>query len=212
MNQRCESSPVRIMLVDDHMVIRMGLATAIGDTSDLKVVAEVECGEEALETYERSRPDVVVLDLRMRGMGGVETIRVMRKQFRDAKIIVFSNYAKGEDAYRAISAGAAGFVVKDMPISVLLEAIRSVSKGGRYLPDAIAARVVERTIAQLSPREIEVIEELAKGGSNKEIANRLGLVEGTVKRHIANILLKLGALDRTHALVLAIRNGIISLE
>ena len=202
----------RVLLVDDHMVIRMGLASAISGTDDLEVVAEVDCGEEAVEAYGSSLPDVVVLDLRMHGIGGVETIRRLRESFRDARIIVFSNYAKGEDAFQAINAGASGFVVKDMPIERLLEAIRAVRRGERYIPTRVAAKIGERMLVHLSPRELEVLGEVAKGGSNKEIASRLGLVEGTVKTHIASILAKLGAFDRTQALVIALKAGIIDIE
>ncbi len=202
----------RVLLVDDHMVIRMGLLTAIAATDDIEVVAEVDCGEEAVEAYEKSKPDVVVLDLRMHGIGGLETIRLLRAHFKNPKIIVFSNYSKGEEAYQAIHAGAVGFVVKDMPVKRLLEAIRTVQKGERYVPARVAAKIGERMLVQLSPRELEVIGELAKGGSNKEIAMRLGLVEGTVKTHVASILSKLGALDRTQALVVALKAGIIELE
>ncbi|MDQ8186531.1 response regulator transcription factor [Pelagicoccus sp. SDUM812002] len=203
---------IRVMLVDDHMVIRMGLLTAIAATSDIEVVAEVDCGEEAVEAYESCRPDVVVLDLRMQGIGGLETIRLLREQFKHPRIIVFSNYSKGEEAYQAIHAGAVGFVVKDMPVKRLLDAIRVVHKGERYVPARVAARIGERMLVQLSPREIEVMGELAKGGSNKEIAMRLGLVEGTVKSHVASILSKLGAYDRTQALVIALKTGIIEIE
>lgn len=202
----------RVLLVDDHMVIRMGLLTAIAATDDIEVVAEVDCGEEAVEAYENSQPDVVVLDLRMHGIGGLDTIRLLRERFRSPRIIVFSNYSKGEEAYQAIHAGAVGFVVKDMPVKRLLEAIRTVRNGERYVPARVAARIGERMLVQLSPRELEVIGELAKGGSNKEIAMRLGLVEGTVKSHVASILSKLGAYDRTQALVIALKTGLIEIE
>ncbi len=208
----CElAKKTRVLLVDDHMVIRMGLSTAISETDDLEVVAEIECGEEAVEAYSEYMPDVVVLDLRMHGIGGVETIRLLRASFKDAKIIVFSNYAKGEEAYQSIHAGAVGFVVKDMPIERLLEGIRVVRNGDRYIPSRVAAKIGERMLVHLSPRELEIIGEIAKGGGNKEIASRLGLVEGTVKTHVASILAKLGALDRTQALVIALKAGIIEI-
>lgn len=202
----------RVMLVDDHMVIRMGLLTAMAGTDDLEVVAEVESGEEAVEAYQASQPDVVVMDLRMHGIGGVETIRLLRERFKGARVIVFSNYAKSEEVYQAIHAGAVGFVLKDMPVKRLLEAIRAVQNGDRYIPVRVAAKIGERMFVHLSPRELEVLGEVAKGGSNKEIANRLCLVEGTVKNHIASILTKLGALDRTQALVMALKAGMIEIE
>lgn len=211
--QACEiAKKIRVLLIDDHMVIRMGLLTAIAGTEDLEVVGEVESGEEAVDAYHDSQPDVVVVDLRMHGIGGIETIRLLRERFKDPRIIVFSNYAKGEEAYMAIQAGAAGFVVKDMPIERLLDAIRTVRGGERYIPARVAAKIGERMLVHLSPRELEVIGEVAKGGSNKEIAARLGLVEGTVKTHIASILAKLGAFDRTQALVIALKAGIINLD
>ncbi len=203
---------IRILLVDDHMVIRMGLMTAASDTPDMEVVADVESGQEAIEAYRKLRPDVVVLDLRMHGMSGLETIRAMREEFGNPRILVFSNYAKGEEVYQAIKSGASGFVVKDMPLGRLLEAIRLVYQGEQYIPPEVAARIGERLLAQLSARELEVLQHVAKGQSNKEIAARLGVVEGTVKIHVANIFSKLGVSDRTQALVVAVKRGIIHLE
>jgi DNA-binding NarL/FixJ family response regulator len=203
---------IRILLVDDHMVIRMGLMTAVGDTSDMEIVADVESGHEALEAYRRIRPDVVVLDLRMPGMDGIETIRALREENPGARILVFSNYAKGEEVYQAMKAGASGFVVKEMALDRLLEAIRKIHGGAQYVPPEVAARVGERLLAQLSPREIDVLKQLAKGCSNKEIASLLGVVEGTVKIHVANILSKLGVSDRTQAVVAAVKRGIVHLD
>lgn len=203
---------IRILLVDDHMVIRMGLMTATSDTPDMEVVADVESGAEAIEAYRRHRPDIVVLDLRMHGMSGIETIRALRQEFGDPRILIFSNYAKGEEVYQAIKAGAAGFVVKEMALDRLLEAIRAVCNGEQYIPPEVAARIGERLLAQLSPRELDVLQHVAKGESNKEIAAQLGVVEGTVKIHVANIFSKLGVSDRTQALVVAVKRGIIQIE
>lgn len=206
------SKKIRILLVDDHAVMRMGLTTAANDASDMDVVADVENGAEALDAYRRHRPDVVVLDLRLQGMSGVETIRVLREEFRSARILIFTNYAKGEEIYLALKAGASGFVLKGMPLERLLEAIREVHQGNQYIPSEIASRVGERLLAQLSPREIEVLQLLARGLSNKEIAAQLGVVEGTVKIHITSIFSKLGVSDRTQALIEAIRRGIVQIE
>jgi DNA-binding NarL/FixJ family response regulator len=203
---------IRILLVDDHMVIRMGLMTATSDTPDMEVVADVESGQEAVEAYRKHLPDVVVLDLRMHGMTGVETIRALRQEFPGARILIFSNFAKGEEVYQAMKAGACGFVIKEMPLDRLLEAIRQVHSGKQYMPPEVAARVGERLLAQLSPRELDVLRCLAEGLSNKEIAARLGVVEGTVKIHVVNILSKLGVSDRTQALVAAVKRGIIQLD
>jgi DNA-binding NarL/FixJ family response regulator len=203
---------IRILLVDDHMVIRMGLITAASDAADMEVVADVESGAEALEAYRRHHPDVVILDLRMQGMTGIETLRALRDEFKQARILIFSNYATGEEVYQAMKFGAAGFVLKEMALDRLLEAIRAVHQGDQYMPSEIAARVGERLLAQLSPREIEVMHLLGRGQSNKEIGANLGVVEGTVKIHIASIFGKLGVSDRTHALIEAVKRGIVQLD
>jgi DNA-binding NarL/FixJ family response regulator len=196
---------IRILLADDHMAIRMGLMTAIGDALDMEVVADVEDGQEAVEAYRKHRPDIVVLDLRMQGMNGVDAIKALR-------VLIYSNYAKGEEVYQALRAGASGIVVKEMALDRLLEAIRTVHQGEQYIPPQIALRLGERLIAHLSPREMDVLQMLAKGLSNKEIAAQLGLVVGTVKIHVANLFAKLGVSDRTQALVTAVKRGIISID
>ncbi len=209
-----ETTPtrIRILLADDHMAIRMGLMTAIGDAPDMEVVADVEDGAEAVEAYRRLRPDVVVLDLRMHGMTGVDTVRALRQEFSGARVLIYSNYARGEEVYQAIRAGASGIVVKEMALDRLLDAIRTVHRGEQYIPPQIASRIGERLLAHLSPREMEVLQLLAKGLSNKEIAAQLGLVVGTVKIHVANIFSKLGVSDRTQALVTAVKRGIIDID
>ncbi len=212
MQKETTSNKIRILLADDHMAIRMGLITAIGDAPDMEVVADVEDGQEAIEAYRRHRPDVVVLDLRMHGMTGVDTVRALRQEFGTARILIYSNYARGEEVYQAIRAGASGIVVKEMALERLLDAIRTVHRGEQYIPAQIASRIGERLIAHLSPRETEVLQLLAKGLSNKEIAAQLGLVVGTVKIHVANIFSKLGVSDRTQALVTAVKRGIIDLD
>lgn len=207
-----ETKKIRILLVDDHMAIRMGLMTAINDALDMEVVADVEDGQEALSAYRRHEPDVVVLDLRMQGMSGVETLRALREEFGVVRVLVYSNYAKGEEVYQAIKAGALGFVVKEMALDRLLEAIRVVHAGEQYIPPQVAAKIGERSLVRLSPREMEVLKLLAKGLSNKEIAAQLGLVVGTIKIYVANIFSKLGVSDRTQALVAAVKRGIIDIE
>ncbi len=206
------TNKIRILLVDDHMAIRMGLMTAINDALDMEVVADVEDGQEAIATFRRQQPDVVVVDLRMQGMSGVDTIRTLREEFGPVRVLVYSNYARGEEMYQAIKAGAAGFVVKEMALDRLLEAIRVVHSGEQYIPPQVAARIGERLLAALSPREMEVLKLLAKGLSNKEIATQLGLVVGTIKIYVANIFSKLGVSDRTQALVVAVKRGIIDIE
>src|SRR5699024_2564445 len=146
---------IRLVVADDHMVMRLGLVTATTDQPDMDVVAEVESGEEAIEAYRANRPDIVILDHRMQGLGGLETIKAVRAEFPSAKIIVFSNYARSEEIYQALKAGAVGFVVKEMKLDQLLDAIRRVHKGERYVPAELAARMSERVFTQLSEREKE---------------------------------------------------------
>ena len=212
MQKMADTRKIRVLLADDHIAIRMGLMMALGDARDMEVVADVEDGEEAIEAYRKHRPDVVVLDLRMQGMSGVETIHALRNEFGAVRILVYSNYAKGEEVYQAIKAGALGFVVKEMTLDRLLEAIRAVNSGEQYILPQVAMRIGERLLAQLSPRELEVLKLVAKGRSNKEIATQLGLVVGTVKNHVANILAKLVVSDRTQALVVAVKRGIINID
>jgi DNA-binding NarL/FixJ family response regulator len=194
------------------MVMRMGLVHAANSQADMEVSVEVESGEEAVEAYRTHHPDVVILDLRMPGMGGLATIRALRKEFSRARIVVFSNYARGEEVYQALKAGAAGFVVKNMNLSQLLDAIRRVHGGERYVPPELAIRMSERTLSPLSERETEVLGLIAKGQSNKEIAGTLGVTESTVKLHVTNILTKLEVNARTEALVVAVQRGIIDIE
>ena len=203
---------IRIMLVDDHIVMRMGLVTATSGEPDMEVVAEADNGLEAVNAFRIHRPDVVVLDLRMPKKNGVETIRLLREEFGPVKVLVFSNYASGEEVFQAFKAGAAGFVVKEMALDRLLEAIRKVHQGEHYVPSEISARMSGRVLSQLSAREVEVLGLIAKGMANKEIAAALDLVEGTVKIHVTNILSKLRVSDRTQAILAAVKQGIIQLE
>ena len=203
---------IRILLVDDHIVLRMGLVTATSGEPDMEVIAEADNGTDALKAYRHHRPDVVVLDLRMPGKTGIETIRLLREEFGEVRVLVFSNYFSGEEVYQAFKAGACGFVVKEMPLERLLEAIRKVHQGEQYIPNEIASRLSGRVLSQLSSREVEVLTLIAQGLSNKEIAAKLGLVEGTVKVHVTNILSKLRVSDRTQAILAGVKQGIIELE
>lgn len=207
-----KAQKIRILLVDDHIVLRMGLAQAANDAPDMEVVGEAENGEDAVKVYRACRPDVVVLDVRMPKHGGLETIQMLKAEFGALKVLVFSNYASGDEALQAFQAGALGFVVKDMPLERLLEGIRRVHQGEQYIPAEIAARMSRRVVSQLSKREYEVLSLVAKGLSNKEIAAELHLVEGTVKVHLTNILSKLQVSDRTQAILTAIKRGIINVE
>jgi DNA-binding NarL/FixJ family response regulator len=211
MQKTMPSAKIRILLVDDHMVLRMGVMTAASDEPDMEVIADVDNGQQAIEAFRKHRPDLVVLDLRMPGLTGIETITRLREEFGDVRIIVFSNFARGEEVYQALKAGASGFVVKEMAVDRLLDAIRRVHRGEQYVPTEVASRMGERLLAQLSPRELEVLRLVANGFSNKEIGAKLNVVEGTIKIHMTNILAKLRAADRTQAIIVAIQRGIIDI-
>jgi len=207
-----KSTKIRILLVDDHIVMRMGLVTATSGEADMEVVAEADNGLEAVKAYRLHHPDVVVLDLRMPEKNGIETIKLLREEFGDVCVLIFSNYASGEEVFQAFKAGARGFVVKEMPLERLLEAIRRVHAGEQYIPAEISTRMSGRVLSQLSSREVEVLTLIAQGLSNKEIAARLNLVEGTVKVHVTNILGKMRVSDRTQAILAGVKQGIIQLE
>ena len=203
---------IRIMLVEDHMLVRMGLVSATNNEPDMEVVAEVDDGRQAVESFRKHAPDVVVLDLRMPGMDGIEIMRALRSEFGPVRVVVLSSYGGGGDVARAMQEGASGYVVKGMGLEHLLQGIRTVYSGGQYLPREIANRMTERIESELSPRELEVLQSVARGRSNKEIASDLGIVEGTVKAHVTNALTKLGAADRTQAIAVAVKRQILQLE
>lgn len=203
---------IRILLVDDHIVLRMGLVTATLGEPDMEVVAEAENGEQAIEAYRAHQPDVVVLDLRMPKAGGFETIERLREEFGPVRVLIFSNYASGDEVLKAFEAGAVGFVVKDMPLETLLDGIRRVHRGEQFMPPEIASRVSRRVVSQLSKRELEVLSLVAKGMSNKDIAAALNLVEGTVKVHLTSILSKLQVSDRTQAILAGVRMNLIQID
>lgn len=202
---------IRLLVVDDHMVMRMGIVMAVSRQPDMVVVADVESGEQALVAYREHQPDVVTLDLRMGDLSGLDTIRALRTEFPSAKVVVFSNYARSEEVYQTLKAGAAGFVVKNMKASKLLEAIRAVDRGERFIPADLAPKARDRLPSQLSEREVEVLRLVGQGHSNKEIAHALGVTEGTIKVHVTNLFEKLGVTARTEALVVAVRRGIIDI-
>ncbi|MGO9919265.1 MAG: response regulator [Isosphaeraceae bacterium] len=204
---------IRLLLGDDHTVVRDGFAAILGCQPDMEVVVAVGNGREAIESFRALRPDVALLDLRMPVLGGVQAIEEIRREFPSARIIVLTTYDGDEDVYRALQAGAAGYLLKDTTTEALLRAIRSVAAGQRYVPPEIAARLVERTMAGpgLTAREVEVLGALATGKTNKEIAAEFFITEGTVKSHVNNILDKLGVRDRTEAVMEALRRGILHL-
>jgi DNA-binding NarL/FixJ family response regulator len=208
-----KDKPIRIMITDDHFVVRMGLAAVINTQSDMQVVAEASNGLQALELFRLHLPDVTLMDLRMPQMEGVEAITAIRKEFPNSRFIVLTTYDGDEDIYRALQAGARGYLLKDMLGDSLLDAIRTVHAGGRRIPPEVANRLADRMFrSELSAREMEVLKLIVKGKSNKEIAADLGVAEGTVKIHINNILSKFGVSARTQAATYALQHGIIHLD
>jgi DNA-binding NarL/FixJ family response regulator len=204
---------IRILTVDDHPLMRAGVASFLATEPGLQVVAEAANGEEALEKYRELRPDLVLMDLSMPVMDGLEATHAILEEFPDARIVVLTTYAGDEDVHRALDAGALGYLLKDMLVADVLKVIRSVIAGRRGIPPAIAATLAQHTprIA-LTPRETEVISLIATGLTNGEIAQRIGRTEETVKVHVKNILRKLNAQDRTEAVTNAVRRGFIRLS
>ncbi|MDQ8188017.1 response regulator transcription factor [Pelagicoccus sp. SDUM812002] len=204
---------IRILVVDDHPSMRMGITALVNSQPLMEVVAEASEGEEAIEVYEDVQPDVVLMDLRMHGMGGVEAILSICRKFPDARIIVLSTYDWDEDIHRAIQSGAKSYLLKDMSVEDIAATIRSVFEGDEILPRQVAVRLEERAERkQLTEREKQVLESLVKGRSNKEVARGLCISEETVKSHLKTLFMKLGVRDRTEAAIAAIRHGIVHLD
>lgn len=203
---------IRIMLVDDHPAFLKGAAALIETEPDLKVVAQVGNGHEAVETYRQTRPDVVLMDLRLPGIGGVEAIMAIRKEFSDARVIVLTTFDTDEDIYRAMESGAKAYLLKDVRHSELSKTIRDVHSGRQVLPPKLVERLaVRRRRSNLSEREMEVLQLLIKGRSNKEIGASLFVGEDAVKGQLKSLFTKLGVHDRTEAAICAVRYGIVHL-
>ena len=203
---------IRIIVVDDQAVVRQGFVSLISTVADMRVIAQGTNGREAVALYREHRPDVVLMDLRMPEMGGVEAISAIRREFPGAKVIVLTTYDGDEDIYRSLQAGAQGYLLKDMFFDELESAIRAVHAGGRKIPGVVAERLAGRMGgSDLTGRELEVLELIVRGRSNKEIGAALGISEATVKSHINSILGKLGVTDRTQAATTALQRGIVHL-
>lgn len=204
---------IRILTVDDHPLLREGIAVLIKAEADMELVAEASNGEEAIEQFRLHRPDVTLMDLQMPNLNGTEAISRIRNEFPNAKIIVLSTYSGDVQVLRAIKAGARGYILKGHVGRELLEAIRSVHSGHKRIPPEIAAELAEHAGDDaLSSREMDVLRLIASGNSNKQIADKLFIGETTVKSHITNILSKLGANDRAHAVTIGLQRGIIELD
>jgi DNA-binding NarL/FixJ family response regulator len=199
------------MLVDDHPIVRAGLKSIVDAQSDMNVVAESRTGEEAVLLCIRICPDVVLMDLKLPGMSGAEAIGKIHGRQQQIKFLVLTTYEGDEDIYQSLNSGASGYLIKGMDYEVLLDGIRRVHHGRNFIPDQISRIVDERSPEELSPREREVLGLLAQGASNRAIAEALGITEGTVKCHVANVLSYFGVEDRTKAVVAAMRRGFVHL-
>jgi two-component system NarL family response regulator len=208
-----KTNQIRVMLVDDHPAFRKGMATLIESEPGITVVAAVGDGNEALQAYRQKNPDVVLMDLRLPGMGGVEATMAIRKEFPGARVIVLTTFDTDEDIYRAMESGAKSFLLKDTPEEEIAATIRAVHGGEQVLSERVAQRLTSRRRrADLSDRELEVLAQLTKGRSNKEIASALFITEDTIKAHLKTLFVKLKVRDRTEAAIMAIRQGIIHLD
>ncbi|ABW31243.1 response regulator [Acaryochloris marina] len=207
------SPPIRILVVEDHPVVRHGIIAILSQAEDMEVIAEAENGLEAINQYETHQPDITLMDLRMPHLEGVEAIARIRAKTSTAQIIILTTYDTDEDIYRGLQAGARGYILKDTTATELIQAIRTVHGGKRYIPSEVALKLADRIDdSDLTERELEVLQLLSKGNSNQEIAAALTISEGTVKFHINNILSKLGVKDRTQAVIMALKKGLARLD
>ena len=207
------TKPIRILVVDDHFMVRMGLVASLNAEPDMEVVAEVGNGDAAVEAYNRHRPNLVIMDVRLPGMDGIAATAAILREFPDAGVLMLSTHAGEEEIYRAMQAGARGYVMKSVLREDLLRAIRDVHAGRRHLDPVVASQLAERlSHRSLTASELEVLRMVAKGWGNKEIANALNIAEVTVKLHVSHVLEKLNVKDRTEAATTAVQRGIISLD
>jgi two-component system NarL family response regulator len=204
---------IRVMVVDDHFVVRMGLTGSVNVEPDMVVEAEASTGEQAIAAYRQCQPDIVLMDLKLPGMSGVEATKAICEQFPGASVIMLSTHDGEEDIYRSLQVGAKAYLLKTVERKELIDTIRSVHAGGHCISPAVGARLAERmSHPDLTAREVEVLQLIVKGRSNKEIASDLSIAEVTVKLHVGHILTKLGVNDRTQATTTALQRGIIHLD
>ena len=207
-----DSKPIRILSVDDHALLRQGIASLVSAEPDLELVAQAATGREAIDQFRRHRPDVTLMDLQMPDMNGIEAIIAIRGEFPTARIIVLTTYAGDVQVQRALKAGARGYILKGRVHRELLDAVRAVHGGQKRIPAEIATQLADHAgESGLSMREIDVLRLIAVGNANKEIAAQLAITEETVKSHVTSILAKLDANDRTHAVTIGLKRGIIEL-
>jgi two-component system, NarL family, response regulator len=207
-----EATKIKVLIVDDHPIMRVGIAAIIDATPDMTAVAQAGSGEDAVELFEKYLPDITLMDLRLPRMSGVEAIRTIMARHHDAKFVVLTTYEGDEDIHQALQAGARSYIIKGMPHDALVSALRRVHAGGRFLPQPVS-RVLHSRIpnSDLSGREREVLDLIVRGRSNREIATDLGITESTVKCHVSVILMRLNVSDRTQAVVTALQRGLIHL-
>jgi two-component system NarL family response regulator len=208
-----DSKPFTLLIADDHPAVREGLAALISRRSDMRVVVEAGNGREAVEQFLAQRPDVALIDLRMPVLDGIGAVIAIREQAPAARVVILTTYQGEEDVYRAVQAGAQGYVLKDAPVEQLVECIRAVGEGRRWIPPEVGAKLAKRVATQgLTARELEVLHAMAPGKSNKEIGNSLGITEATVKVHVTHILEKLKASGRGEAVNLALKRGLVHMD
>ena len=204
--------PIRVLIADDHPLLREGIGLVIGNESDMVLVGSASTGRESIDLYEALRPHVVLMDLRLPDMSGIDAMGAIRERWPNARVLILTTFEGDVEINRALKAGAFGYLLKSMPRKQIVEAVRAVHAGRRRIPPEIAATLAEHLgQGSLSQREIVILKQVAEGSRNKEIASQLSLSEETVKSHMKNILEKLGASDRTQAVSIALRRGIMEL-